>query len=414
MKRVGLFALGLALAGCHRAAPPPLAHEAYVWQQAWTPALRASLAGPAADGVGGWRVLIGELQSNDHRPRWRTVAPDWQALPRAAEPATAVLRLDGQLATLDAAASDALRHDIVERWRAARTDAGQPLALELDHDCATRHLPGYSRFLRALREDVHAAGGRLAITALPAWLARPDALRELLAAVDTHVLQVHAVNRPDQGLWQAGRTDTWLHDWAALAPHPFALALPSAGSTVRVSAAGGVLAVQGSQPDAARDWPADSRELSLQPDPLALAAFLTRLQAERPPQLRAIVWFRWPLPGDANTFSPGSWALLRRDPAAFIAASRESPLQLTPESVDPGPPLLRWSLHNASAVDQRLPGELALPADCGAIVPLNGAQTVSTHGLRLNPRAADVRLLPAGQRLPVALARCPDTSPASS
>ena len=407
------LALLAALPACRPPAPPALTHQAYVWQQAWTPALSASLAGPAAAGLSGWRVLIGELQSGDDTTRWRAVRPDWPALPRLAEPTTAVLRLDGQLAALDDAASDALRHDIVERWRDAQGDAGQKLALELDHDCATRRLPGYARFLRALREDVHAAGGTLAITALPAWLARPDALRDVLAAVDTHVLQVHAVSRPEQGLWQAGQTDAWLRDWVALAPHAFTLALPSAGSAVRVSAQGEVLAVRSSQPTAARDWPADSRELLLQPDPLALAAFLARLQAQRPDKLRGIVWFRWPLPGDANTFTPASWALLRRDPAAFIAASRASPLQLAAEPADGTTPLRRWWLRNASAVDQRLPAELTLPAGCSAVVPLNGAQPAATHGIRLTPRAADVRLLPAGQRLPVALARCPHLSPLS-
>lgn len=399
--------LAAALSACG-ASPPPLLHEAYVWQQAWTPALDASLAGPAAEGIGGWRVLIGELQAGDGPPRWRTVAPDWHALPRRARPTTAVLRLDGQLAVLDAAASAPLRRDIVQRWLAAQGDAGQKLALELDHDCATRRLPGYARFLHALGEDVHAAGGTLAITALPAWLARPDALRGVLDAVDTHVLQVHAVNRPELGLWQATQTMAWLREWSALAPHPFSLALPSAGSSVRVSAQGDVLAVRSSQPAAARDWPADSRELLLQPDPLALARFLKQLQAERPDKLRAIAWFRWPLPGDANTFSPGSWALLRRDPAGFAATSQASPLHLAWQPVGADPVLRRWSLHNASAVDQRLPAELNLPAGCSAIVPLGGAQPASSHGLRLTPRTADVRLLPAGQRLPIALARCPD------
>jgi hypothetical protein len=405
--------LMLLLAAC-REPPPPLAQEAYVWQQAWTPALSESLAGPAADGVSGWRVLIGELlSSGDVTPRWRTVSPDWAPLVRNGHPLTAVLRLDGQLSALDDpahhTASALLRRDIIERWRAAREAAGQPLALELDHDCATRLLPGYARFLRALRADVRAQGGTLAITALPAWLDRPEALRDLLAAVDDHVLQVHAVNRPEQGLWSAEQTDAWLRDWARLAPHPFALALPSVGSAVRVSARGDVLAVRSAQPAPARDWPAGSRELSLLPDPLTLAAYLTRLQTQRPERLREIVWFRWSLPGDANGLAPASWALLRRNPAAFTAATRALPLAWQPEAAEAGTPLRRWMLVNRSAVDQRLPAELTLPAGCEAAVPLNGAQLATAHTLRLSPHASDVRLLPPGQRLAVALARCPST-----
>ena len=406
--------LMLLLAACRETQPPPLTQEAYVWQQAWTPALGESLASPAAEGLSGWRVLIGEQRSSgDATPRWRTVSPDWAPLVRTGHPLTAVLRLDGQLSVLDDPARDpasvALRRDIVERWRAAREAAGQPLALELDYDCATRRLPGYARFLRALRADVHAQGGTLAITALPAWLARPEALRDLLAAVDDHVLQVHAVNRPDQGLWNADQTDAWLRDWAHLAPHPFALALPSVGSAVRVSAGGDVLAVRGAQPGAARDWPADSRELSVLPDPLALAAYLAHLETQRPERLREIVWFRWPLPGDANGLTPASWALLRRDPAAFAAATRASPLAWQPEAAEAGEPMRRWTLVNRSAVDQRLPAELTLPSGCEAAVPLGGAQLATARTLRLSPRASDVRLLPPGQRLAVALARCPST-----
>lgn len=404
----------LLLTACRPPQQAPLAHEAYVWQQAWTPALIDSLTGPAADGLAGWRVLIAEQLTGGAAPRWRGVTPDWPALARAGRPLTAVLRLDGQLAALGDAADDTvLRHAIVERWQAAQRDAGQALALELDHDCATRRLAGYARFLRSLRSDVHTLGGTLSITALPAWLARPADLRELLAAVDAHVLQVHAVSRPGQGLWNAAQTEAWLDDWARLAPHAFALALPAVGSAVRLSGGGEVLAVRSSQPAAARDWPADSRELSLLPDPLALAAFLARLQARRPERLRAVVWFRWPLPGDAHAFTPASWALLRRDPAAFTAISRTAPLQLTAQPVDADPVLRRWSLRNASAVDQRLPAELTLPAGCAAVVPLNGAQPASPLGLRLTPSAADVRLLPAGGQLPVALARCPNLFPAS-
>lgn len=409
----------LLLAACRPPAPAPLLQEAYVWQQAWTPALSDSLAGPVAEGLAGWRVLIAEQLADGGTPRWRMAAPDWAALARAGRSLTAVLRLDGQLAALgDDAASDALRRAIVERWQAAQRAAGRPLALEIDHDCATRRLPGYTRFLRALHADVHALGGTLSITALPAWLARPAALRELLAAVDAHVLQVHAVSRPGRGLWSAAQTDAWLADWARLAPHPFALALPAVGSAVRVSAGGDVLAVRSTQPAAARDWPADSRELSLLPDPLELAAYLQRLQARRPERLRAVVWFRWPLAGDANAFTPASWALLRRDPAAFTAASRAVPLQLASEAAeDPAPDgsVRRWLLVNPGVADQRLPADLGLPPGCEPLLPLNGAELSSAHRLRLSADPVEVRLLPAGQRLAIALARCPFTrTPAPS
>jgi len=399
----------LLLAACRQGPQASLAQEAYVWQQAWTPALSDSLAGPAADGLAGWRVLIAEQLAGGSAPRWRGVAPDWPALARTGRPLTAVLRLDGQLSALgDDAASEALRRAIVERWQAAQRDAGRPLALEIDHDCATRRLPGYASFLRTLRADVHARGGTLSITALPAWLARPQDLRELLAAVDAHVLQVHAVSRPGQGLWSAAQTDAWLADWARLAPHPFALALPAVGSAVRLSAGGDVLAVRSTQPAAARDWPADSRELSLLPDPPELAAYLERLQARRPERLRAVVWFRWPLPGDAHAFTPASWALLRRDPAAFMAASRAAPLQLASEAPQgPDGSVGRWLLVNPGVADQRLPAELSLPAGCEPLLPLNGAQLSSAHRLRLSPDPVEVRLLPAGARLAVALARCP-------
>lgn len=393
------------LAGCSEP-PPPLVQQAYVWQQAWTPALGASLQGPVAEGLGGWRVLIGEQLAAEPAPRWRDVLPDWPALAASGQPLTAVLRLDAQLTGLDGTAA-AQREAIVARWRAAQQAAGRPLALELDHDCATRRLPAYAGFLRALRAEVHAHGGHLSITALPAWLARPEALREVLAAVDSHVLQVHAVSRPEAGLWSAERSLAWLHDWARLAPHPFALALPSVGSLVRVSASGTVLAVQSSQPSAARDWPADSQALSLMPEPRALAAFLQQLQAQRPARLQGVVWFRWPLAGDAQAFTPESWSLLRRDPAAFLAASRAAPLRWQSEDAEPGSALRRWSLTNVSAVDQALPAQVTLPDGCQPPLPLGAAALAAGTTLRLSRSPAEVRLLAPGQRLAVALAHCP-------
>ena len=66
---------------------------------------------------------------------------------------------------------------------------------------------------------------KLSITALPAWLDSPE-LPALLEAVDSSVLQVHAVSNPRLGLFNPRQARDWAARWGQVSDKPFYLALP--------------------------------------------------------------------------------------------------------------------------------------------------------------------------------------------
>lgn len=284
----------LLLAGCSRS-PPPVTydHAAYVWQRQWNADLVEALAASRAS-LTELRVLALE---RDPGGRWVAAAPDLAALAADARPVVLVLRIDGfRPPEIAEAATIAAR--LTER-AAAWQAAGVRLAgLELDHDCARARLPEYVGLLDALKPVLPALP--LSITALPDWTGAPG-WAELLARVDHAVLQVHAVDRPERGLFEAARAEAQARAFAAQAGgRPWRLALPAYGLALRTERDGRVTGIEAERPrgaSAARGW----REW--QADPVEVAGLLKRLQAEPPSGLRGILWFRLPRAGDRRAWS---------------------------------------------------------------------------------------------------------------
>lgn len=292
--RTLVLLLTLLLPGCSPAPPPVLFdHAAYVWQRRWSAdlidTLRASR--PVLDGL---RVLAME---RDPGGRWVDAAPDLAALAADGRPVVLVVRIDGfrppEIA--EAAALSARLHAAATRWQAA----GVRLAgLELDHDCARARLPDYVRLLEALRPALPALP--LSITALPDWTGAAG-WADLLARVDHAVLQVHAVDRPERGLFDAGRAEAQARAFAAQAGgRPWRLALPAYGLALRTDREGRVTGIEAERPRGARP---DRGWREWQADPLAVAGLLQRLQAEPPSGLTGILWFRLPRAGDRRAWS---------------------------------------------------------------------------------------------------------------
>lgn len=268
-----MVALALGACGSGAAARPratPLVHDAYVWQRAWTGPVREAVAQPpAAIGglIGGLRVLGLELERD--RDRWPAV--DAAALAAGGRPVVLVVRVD-----------DARRPDevpmvevgaAVARWQAAGVDVR---GVEIDHDCATARLPAYAAWLAQARP---AAPLAWSITALPTWAdgaAGRRALRDIAAAVDELVVQVHAVRAPVIFDDAAARAD--LRRFARAVPAPkLRVAVPTYDAVV-----GGALR---------------------RTDPLAVAAFVRWLGTTAAPAVRGVVWFRLPVAGDDRAWS---------------------------------------------------------------------------------------------------------------
>jgi hypothetical protein len=300
----------LLLAGCHPS-PSPVIHDhaAYVWQRRWDTDLVEALAASQAS-LTELRVLALE---RDPAGRWVAAAPDLPVLAADARPVVLVVRIDG-FRPPEVAEAVAMAERLRER-AAAWQAAGVRLAgLELDHDCARARLPEYVRLLDALRPALPALP--LSITALPDWTGAPG-WAELLARVDHAVLQVHAVDRPERGLFEAERAEAQARAFAAQAGgRPWRLALPAYGLALRTERDGRVTGIEAERPrgaSPARGWQ------EWRADPIDVVGLLSRLQAEPPPGLSGILWFRLPRAGDRRAWS---WTTLEAVIAGKPLAAR--------------------------------------------------------------------------------------------
>lgn len=265
-----------------RVDPAALTHEAYVWQRSWTPAVGAAVAGAPAE-LRGLRTLMMEV-GVDGAEVWPAV--DLAALAASGRPVTAVVRIDGR--RLPAGLSIAAVRARVADWQAAGVEVA---GIEIDHDCATAALGDYAAWLARERPPARL---RWTITALPTWAESPDALRQVAAAVDELVVQVHAVQAPR--VFEPGQARRWLEAFAAAVPGVrLRVALP----TYRVKI--------------------DGRTLAAAPD--EVGAFLRTLERAPIRGVEGVVWFRLPVAGDDAAWSTATLLGVIRGvaPAAHVA-----------------------------------------------------------------------------------------------
>ncbi len=284
----------LLLVGCSPSPPPvPHDHAAYVWQRQWDADLVEALAASKAS-LTELRVLAMERDSGG---RWVDAAPDLPALEADGRSVVLVVRIDG-FRPPGAEEADALAARLAERTAAWQAAGVRLTGLELDHDCARARLQEYVRLLDALRPALPALP--LSITMLPDWTGAAG-WAELLASVDHAVLQVHAVDRPERGIFEAERAEAQARAFAAQAGgRPWRLALPAYGLALRTDREGRVTGIEAERPrgaSPARGWQ------EWRADPVDVAGLLSRLQAEPPPGLSGILWFRLPRAGDRRAWS---------------------------------------------------------------------------------------------------------------
>ncbi len=330
----------LCSGGCSLSPTPPLTHEMYVWQLAWTPAVRNALE-QTAPMMAGVHVLALEV---DPRGEVREPSLDLDALRRTSQPLVAVVRIDGCVKDLPQA-QEHIRN-LLQRWR-DRQLAMQ--ALEIDFDCGTFQLDAYARFLAGLR-PLLPAGTRLMITALPAWMAS-QRLPELARVADEVVLQVHSVSNPRHGLFDPDQAYAWIEQYARRATAPFKVALPTYGSKVQWDDNGRIASVV-SETRASFDA-GTNRELAA--DPETIAAFLRRLSRRPVKGLSGIVWFRMPTDADQRAWSvPTFLAVVRSEPLNRSVNAKLQPRGTGGDIV----------IANTGTLDAPVPRAIRLKAAC--------------------------------------------------
>ncbi len=383
MKRIARVAAGLVLAVVSMAstAMAALDHEAYVWQRVWAPA-HATVLAASHDLLAGWRVLAAQWHPDEGLVRARV---DLAVLRADARPVVAVLRVDGSTARVDAVALGDELERIVQAWR----EAGVTLAgIEIDHDAPSSQLAAYAFVLEALHARLP-PGLALSITTLPAWT--PEAaFAGVLARVDAAVLQLHAVDAPTLGLFDATRARARLEAFAAVAHVPYRIALPAYGAGL-VRSADGVLVE--SEATLARG----GGRVEIEADPREVAAFLRKVERAPPRGLVGIAWFRLPLPADRR-----AWSL-----ATLRAVIDSAPLAARVSASLAGQGGARdVVVRNDGTLAASLPRTLRIDGPCEAADALTGYVLQRSPATLRFSRTADAARLAAGDARTIGWVRC--------
>ncbi|WJK09901.1 DUF3142 domain-containing protein [Pseudomonas fluorescens] len=372
----------LLLCACERQDAVPLDQQLYVWQRQWTPAHEPALNDSRSD-FSTLRVLALQAFPN---AGWSRVRVDSLLLKRDARPLIAVIRLDGQLKTLDTQAVTAQILQVLADWQ------GQGLTLagiEIDHDAGSARLSAYTEFLTHLRGALP-ANLPLSITALPVWLDSPQ-LPALLAIVDSSVLQVHAVSDPRRGLFDPEQAQRWAKAWGRATDKPFYLALPAYGVALLADAEGAPVV----ESEVPLERGGQRRELLA--DPQQLGRLANELREDRPAHLAGLIWFRLPLANDRRAWSLSTLRAVARGDAL----SSQLGLTFTEQNG-----LQDIALRNVGNLDSAWPARIIIKArGCEGADALAGYALQQTADLLTFTRLRNGRLLAGGQRA-IGWARC--------
>ena len=380
--RLSLAVAALFLSGCDQPAPTVLDQQLYVWQRQWTPAHEGALRESRRD-FSSLRVLA--LQAFPGAG-WSRARIDPALLKADGRPLVAVVRLDGQLKSLDQDEVIAQIQQMLGDWQALGL---APLGVEIDHDAGNARLPAYRTFLARLRQ-VLPTTLQLSITALPAWLDSPE-LPGLLTTVDSSVLQVHAVSDPRQGLFDPEQARRWAERWGDVTTRPFYLALPAYGVAL-LTPENGAPVVESEVPI---DRGGERRELLA--DPQQVAGLTAKLRADPPVHLAGIIWFRLPLAGDRRAWSLTTLGAVARGDRL------DSRMRL---HVEERGGLYDIRLVNQGNLDSPWPQRLTLAVGaCDGVDALAGYTLQQTPGVLTFTRIKEGRLAAGAQRA-IGWARC--------
>ena len=378
---VGLF-LGILLVGCKQQDAPPLDQQLYIWQRQWTPAHESALRDSHND-FSTLRVLALQAFPN---AGWSRARIDARLLKADGRALIAVIRLDGQLKSLDQDQVTAQILQVLADWQAQ----GLTLSgVEIDHDAGNARLPAYAEFLKQLRSALPKEIP-LSITALPAWLDSAQ-LPTLLQTVDSSVLQVHAVSDPRRGLFDSVQALKWAKAWARITDKPFYLALPAYGVAL-LPDDGGAPVVES---EVQLERGGERQELLA--DPLQLSQLGKTLREDPPTHLDGLIWFRLPLANDRRAWSLTTLRAVARGDQLV------SQLGVTFSENDG---LYDIKLDNPGNLDSAWPAQITLKAQS-----CEGADALAGYALQQGPdlltftRLRDGRL-PAGGQRAIGWARC--------
>jgi hypothetical protein len=396
--------LALALCACSRGrASGPLAQEAYVWQRAWTPAVREAV-GKAGD-FRSLVVLAAEVDLSSRPPRIARPAIAWSVLKGLkGRPVGLALRIGrfhgwggGTGRFFDEPQTVRLLAGLAgDLSREARSHGLDLREIQLDYDCPESKLADYPVLIQAVDRAVDPTP--VTLTALPSWLRHERAFRDLARSADGFVLQVHFLRtptRPDQTVELVDpREAVRAVEQAAKADRPFRVALPT-------YAYGAVFDERGALLGLAAEGSRRSGRAEVSADPKAIAALVRTWTENRPKEMQGLIWYRLPTADDARNWP---WETLRA-----VMAGRVPRAAVRAEIREPKPLLHEIDLVNNGEAEIPLPSPLHIRWDSDTLMAADAI--AGTRLFRSGPREArleapvNLRPLRPGERRTVAWLR---------
>lgn len=281
----------------------PLPQEVYVWQQDWSQGVLDSVNERAAR-FSNVVVITSEIRWDGDLPRLKQIDLPFEALARTGRPVGMGIRIGiyrGSFATNSPATAylERLIRTNLEQWKKAGI---HPSEIQLDFDCPESRLKDYLNWIVHLKTATGSVP--MTLTVLPSWLDR-RAFREIAAAADGYVLQVHSFEHPKHPSEAATLCDPGAAvryvEMAARLGKPFCVALPTYGYRLFYDDHNELLGIaaegssdEWSQARTVRELRANSREM---------ASLVSRWTEEHPAALEGVVWFRLPVPEDSLNWS---------------------------------------------------------------------------------------------------------------